>query len=197
MELIEKLETRLLHGKWVRFGIFKCPCCLIIVERKISQGKRDKSCGCNQHAKYKYPEGNIYKTRLYNIWSLMKSRCFDTNNKDYHNYGGRGITICNEWLEFIPFRDWALNNGYLDNLTIDRRNNNLGYFPENCRWITSKENSWNRRTNKLSFVIASNIRKEYKENLFTRKELSIKYNVTKSLIDQIVNNKIWIDEKCL
>lgn len=194
MELIEKLETRLINGKWVRYGKFLCIIDNKIVERRINIGKRDKSCGCCQYIKkYKNEE---YKTRLYNIWALMKSRCSNTNNKDFINYGGRGIKICPEWMDklkgFINFRDWAIQNGYNELLQIDRIDNNGNYEPNNCRWVTIKENSWNRRTNKLSFEIANRIRKEHQENLITRKELSIKYKVTKSLIDQIVNNKIWI-----
>ena len=72
----------------------------------------------------KHGESN---TKLYMIWKGMRQRCFNSKCKDYKNYGGRGITICNEWLEFIPFRDWSLNNEYTEGLQINRINNN-GYY---------------------------------------------------------------------
>ena len=75
----------------------------------------------------------------------MKQRCYNENNKDYHSYGGRGITICNEWLNNIEkFVEWSLNNGYKEGLQVDRRNNDKGYSPDNCRFVTAQINSCNR-----------------------------------------------------
>lgn len=92
-------------------------------------------------------------TRLYRIWKQMRYRCLNQKNKDYPNYGGRGIKICKEWEDsFIPFQKWALINGYKDNLTIDRINNDEGYYPENCRWATVAEQNRNR-SNTLRVVI--------------------------------------------
>lgn len=89
-------------------------------------------------------------TRLYKIYSNMKDRCYNKNNYAYKDYGLRGITICKEWLEdFNAFYEWAINNGYKDNLTIDRRDNNSGYSPNNCRWITRTEQCLNTRYNKV------------------------------------------------
>ena len=78
----------------------------------------------------------------------MKARCYNANNPYYYNYGGRGISICDEWLnDFSSFYNWAVNNGYKDTLFIDRINNNGNYEPSNCRWVTPKENSNNKRNN--------------------------------------------------
>lgn len=82
----------------------------------------------------------FFGTKLYNVWASIKTRCLNPKSQAYKNYGGRGITICPEWAEsYIVFRDWALNNGYKDNLQIDRKNTNGNYEPTNCNFITIKK----------------------------------------------------------
>ena len=76
------------------------------------------------------------------VWN--KRRCLNSHEKCFKNYGGRGITICNEWLDFKNFEIWAKSNGYKEDLTIERINVNEGYNPENCKWITSKEQARNK-----------------------------------------------------
>lgn len=97
------------------------------------------SCGCSR-IKYKQLD-----ERLYRIWAGMKTRCLNKNKKEYKNYGGRGIVICDEWLEYKNFYVWAMTNGYKNNLTIERINVNGNYEPNNCTWITIQEQQLNKR----------------------------------------------------
>jgi hypothetical protein len=93
-----------------------------------------------------YTHGD-HLTRLYSIWKGMKTRCVNKNDSGFHNYGGKGISVCDEWQTFPPFRKWAFDNGYSDDLEIDRIDNSGDYTPENCRWVTRKVNARNRSTN--------------------------------------------------
>lgn len=90
----------------------------------------------------------LSQTRLYSVWLSMKDRCFNEKHPRFHRYGGRGILICFDWLNFENFATWALANGYADNLQIDRIDNNGHYHPENCRFVTPKENMANRECSK-------------------------------------------------
>jgi len=106
-----------------------------------------KSCGCIRKI---HPNGTIHggvNTRIYNLFATMKARCNNVNSQAYKDYGGRGIKICDEWNTFVSFRRWALENGYADDLSIDRINNDGDYEPSNCRWATRKEQSRNTRRN--------------------------------------------------
>lgn len=109
------------------------------------------SCGCYYKEvaiKLRGKYGEFVNTKLYGVWKTMKQRCYDSNKQHYECYGGRGIVVCDEWkTDFLAFYNWALNNGYKEGLTIDRINNDGNYEPSNCRWVSQKEQSKNRRTN--------------------------------------------------
>lgn len=116
------------------------------------QSGRIQSCGCLHdelfeinRIKYRYKHGDgIHgkRPRIYMIWQRIIGRCGNPNNKDYKYYGAKGIKICAEWRsDYLAFKNWALANGYADNLTIDRIDSNGDYCPKNCQWITNAENA--------------------------------------------------------
>lgn len=127
----------------------KCDCgneC--IVSGKYLRGGNTKSCGClhKEQLVHRSSTHKMTSSRLYRIWHNMISRCSLTSVPCYPYYGGRGIAVCTEWKEsFEAFNEWSLHNGYDDSLTLDRINNDGNYSPDNCRWVTMKEQCKNRR----------------------------------------------------
>lgn len=115
------------------------------------EGKGTRSCGCylreiTIERQFKHGDSGKNPHRLYRIWSGMKKRCYNPRYESYHAYGGRGIEVCGKWKNtYLAFKKWALNNGYQDNLTIDRIDVDDNYRPENCQWVTSSANSKSKR----------------------------------------------------
>ena len=129
---------------------WECQCDCGNIRQVQAQGLRrgsTKSCGCyNREIITKH---GLDGDKLYHVFNSMRNRCYSVNNKSYHNYGGRGITICDEWLnDPSSFFKWSLENGYSDDLTIDRKDNNKGYSPEHCQWTTEIEQHNNTRRNR-------------------------------------------------
>ena len=153
MQLIRKLGTKVnKNGILVSWAEFICEIqgCGKIVERPLSDGKKQKSCGCIKkevaikNGKDSSKHGGSY-TKIYGVWVGMKKRCYYEKHISYKYYGAREITICDEWLnKEIGFINWALNNGYKEGLQIDRINNNGNYESNNCRWVTASENQKNK-----------------------------------------------------
>lgn len=140
----------------------KCRCICergneVVVCSSSLKRENTKSCGCLQlesASRVNVKHGGT-NDRLYKIWLSMKSRCYREKQKVYSNYGGRGIQVCEEWLnDYGAFRDWAYDNGYNESAahgecTIDRINVNGNYCPENCRWVSVKEQNQNKRNNRI------------------------------------------------
>ena len=156
--MIGKRFTKLLVIKYLgrkgghRMWLCQCDCGK---EKAIREShllsSNTKSCGCLRSQKH-YIHGDASRNhteRLYAVWRGMRYRCRNPNSKDYANYGGRGICVCSEWDSYMNFKKWALTNGYHEGLQIDRRNNDKGYSPENCRWVTCKDNQRSRRNNRI------------------------------------------------
>jgi len=117
-----------------------------------------KSCGCysSQLAKNRMTTHGHSNTRLYSIWKDMRRRCNNPKRNNYHDYGGRGIRVCEEWNKFTNFYNWSMSNGYEDHLTIERINVNGNYEPNNCEWIVRQKQNGNTRKNKEFKAISPN-----------------------------------------
>lgn len=150
LTVVERIKPEARNITW----LCKCDCgnYKAVTSGNLKNGNV-RSCGClarevSRDMLLKHGDTN---TRLWRIWDGMRRRCYEVTNKDYANYGGRGITFAGEWADYINFRDWAMANGYSDDLTLDRIDVDGNYEPANCRWATVKEQNNNRRSNRLIY----------------------------------------------
>lgn len=147
-----------------------------------------RSCGCLLHTS-KNATHRMSNTRIYHIWASMRSRCSNKNLPFYKNYGGRGISVCDEWNNsFETFYSWAINNGYRDGSSIERIDNDGNYCPENCKWIDLGKQANNRRMNK---------RIEYKGETHNLSEWCKILGVSYSLVHNRMNKLGWSFERAV
>lgn len=185
LKVIKRVENR--QGK----PYWECQCDCGAIKNVASAGLRrgTKSCGCYQKdiSKEIQSTHGKGKTREYDVWHAMKGRCLNSKHHAYKDYGGRGITVCEKWLTFEGF--WEdMQEGYADNLTLDRKDNNKGYCKENCRWSTRREQSNNVRNNKLIL---------YNGKVKTVSEWASEININYyTLWDRLIRRK-WPIEKAL
>lgn len=138
--------------KWRKYKkrMFLCKCHCgkeTIVRLEYLRSGHTKTCGCaiiETLVEHRLTHG-LTGTRLHRIWNGMKGRCYNQNRKSYKDYGAKGVTVCEEWHDFEPFYKWAMNNGYEQHLTIERKDPFGNYDPPNCEWIPKGEQAKNKR----------------------------------------------------
>lgn len=143
---------------------YKCQCIcgnIVLVQATNLISLQTKSCGC--YTKTRLRTHGLSDTDIHNVWKGIKQRCLDKNQSAYKNYGGRGISICDLWLNnFVEFYNWCISNGWKKGMHIDRINNNGNYEPSNCRIVSAKHNSRNKRS---TFFIDGKCLAEHIENV--------------------------------
>ena len=135
-------------GKHVQY-LCRCDCGtekIILREHLISGATQ--SCGCIRGRKESELH-DVINSRIYRIWGNMINRCTNESNPAFRNYGARGIKVCDEWMTFSNFYAWSTENGYSETLTLDRKDNNDGYNPQNCRWVDTVIQANNKRNNRI------------------------------------------------
>ena len=170
--------------KW-KFRCNNCGGTYLAVPSDVRQTMKkgiEPSCGCLQ-GNFKHGKRH---TKLYRTWLNIRDRCNNPNNKQYKDYGGRGIIVCNDWNDFNNFEKWAIDNNYSSKLTIDRIDNNRGYSPDNCRWVTMKEQSYNKRDN-VKMVATSPTGEEYYVDRYT--EFIEEHGLTRCLVYACLKGK--------
>lgn len=187
-------HNRLTIGKYAgqnKFGksIWECTCeCgnVIVVTGTTVINGHTKSCGCFSREKQHAIRHGDTKARMYGIWESMRARCFSPNVSSYKWYGARGIKVCDEWnSSYDTFKKWCLENGYANDLTIDRIDNDGDYEPGNCRWTTLSEQMFNTRRS---------VRIELEGKILNLKQLSEICGIEVYLLRQRAK-KGWTGEK--
>ena len=165
------------------FGEFKCNLCNQLFTKRLDTAS--KTCECEMIEKRKW-------SHLRTIWGAMKGRCLNPRSTSFNRYGARGITICDGWLDFSNFKLWCVKNGYRKDLSIDRINNEKGYGPLNCQWISMKENNRKRKFVKNNILRAQTIRRLYSSGNYRQEDLARMFNIDQTTVSQITTGKTWM-----
>lgn len=192
--VIGRVDNKKIGKKSGTYFLCKCVCgnFTCVISYSLRDGRkhhRCKECFAKANMTHGYS-----KTRLYQTWCGMRERTMTKHSRGYKFYGAKGIKICDEWLDFLTFRKWALSNGYDDTLTIERLDNSKGYCPENCTWIPPEDQAKNK-TNTYLFEIDGEIR-SFREwtNLYNRPHVTIYRKVFEhgmSLKEALLSPSAW------
>lgn len=186
LTVVKKVERKNRSNQW----LCKCDCGKEVVcyQYNLERGT-STSCGClrSYYAKKTRSCHGESTGKFYKKWSSIKTRCYNKNTPCYKNYGGRGIKMCDEWLDFWNFREWAYKNGYSEGLTLERIDVNGNYEPSNCKWIPMEEQAINKRNN--SFI-------EYGGKKQTISQWSKELGVGKEVLSYRYRAG-WTPEECL
>ena len=143
------------------------------------------SCGCYNRVKCSSATHRLSHTKLYHTWASMKDRCLNKNNPHYDRYGGRGITINNEWYDYENFYNWAISNGYEEGLSIDRIDNNGNYEPSNCKWTTQSVQNRNTSRNRMYTINGESL---------CITDIANKYNINRNTLNYRLNKGVPIED---
>ena len=162
--------------------MWKCRCdCgnIVYVASYPLKSGGTKSCGCfkSECLGNTMRKHNLNNTRIYHIWKGIRKRCNNPHDSNFKIYGGRGIKVCDEWNDFMSFYNWSMQNGYKDNLTIDRINVNGNYEPSNCRWVDIKTQLNNTRTNHFITFEGKTLTLTQWANLYNLRQETLRYRL--------------------
>lgn len=191
LSVIERAPNKKDRVAW----LCKCDCGNeIVTTSRLLQTGQTTSCGCfhRERTKLTHTKHGGRYDKLYAVWIVMRDRCYNLKNKDYADYGGRGIIVCEEWRNsengFQNFREWAKNNGYRESLSIERMDVNKNYEPCNCKWATQKEQCNNKRNNR---IITFNGKKQ------TLSQWAEEVGIPRSVLLSRIDRYHWDIEKAL
>ena len=185
LEVLYKAEERY-HSS--SLWVCRCDCGTIkkVTYSRLVHGTV-KSCGCliADSTRERHTTHGLTHHPLFITWGSMKKRCYNPNDKRYNRYGGRGIKICDEWLDFQTFYDWAIAHGYKKGLSIERKNVDGNYEPDNCCWITIQEQARNRSNTRWV---------EYKDKKYCASEFARMMGTTPNIMRNRLNHGLSGDE---